>query len=222
MSQYEFESNHDGDWDDNEEVAWNEADWQNFLRKSDKEVARFITVYNKVKENPDRLDAAAALMGWHRDDWSSTDEIDMEEEDLQQIRPLDVDEIRKMDPYTIHRHPVYISSTAFFSYLRASWEHLMRHNRKQPEPCLSWSYCGSLADAERHCLLAANCLDLGDFLLAVCHLKKAHSALNESMRLNRLFSHHSPKIFSKYLHELDLRMYDLREIWIRIIQDCNK
>ena len=54
MSQYEFESNHDGDWDDNEEVAWNEADWQNFLRKSDKEVARFITVYNKVKKNPDR------------------------------------------------------------------------------------------------------------------------------------------------------------------------
>ena len=51
MSQYEFESNHDGDWDDNEEVAWNEADWQDFLRKSDKEVARFITVYNKVKKN---------------------------------------------------------------------------------------------------------------------------------------------------------------------------
>ena len=31
MSQYEFESNQDGDWDDNEEVAWNEADWQNFF-----------------------------------------------------------------------------------------------------------------------------------------------------------------------------------------------
>ena len=73
----------------------------------------------------------------------------------------------------------------------------MRHNRKQPEASLSWSYCASLADAERHCLLAANCLDLGDFLLAVCHLKKAHSALNESMRLNRLFSHQSPKVFQK-------------------------
>ena len=67
MSQYEFESNQDGEWDDNEEVAWNEADWQNFLRKSDKEVARFITVYNKVKNDPDRLDAAATLMGWQRD-----------------------------------------------------------------------------------------------------------------------------------------------------------
>ena len=97
MSQYEFESNHDGDWDDNEEVAWNEADWQDFLRKSDKEVARFITVYNKVKKNPDRLDAAASLMGWHRDDWSSTDEIDMDVDEIQQLRPLDIDEVKKMD-----------------------------------------------------------------------------------------------------------------------------
>ena len=173
MSQYEFESNQDGDWDDNEEVAWNEADWQNFLRKSDKEVARFITVYNKVKNDPDRLDAAATLMGWQRDDWSSVDEIELEEDEIQQARHLELDEVRKIDPYTIHRHPVFISSTALFSYLRASWEHFMRHNRKQPEASLSWSYCASLADAERHCLLAANCLDLGDFLLAVCHLKKS-------------------------------------------------
>ena len=222
MSQYEFESNQDGDWDDNEEVAWNEADWQNFLRKSDKEVARFITVYNKVKNDPDRLDAAATLMGWQRDDWSSVDEIELEEDEIQQARHLELDEVRKIDPYTIHRHPVFISSTALFSYLRASWEHFMWHNRKQPEASLSWSYCASLADAERHCLLAANCLDLGDFLLAVCHLKKAHSALNESMRLNRLFSHQSPKVFQNYLSETDLRMYDLRDIWLRIISDCRR
>ena len=161
-------------------------------------------------------------MGWQRDDWSSVDEIELEEDEIQQARHLELDEVRKIDPYTIHRHPVFISSTALFSYLRASWEHFMRHNRKQPEASLSWSYCASLADAERHCLLAANCLDLGDFLLAVCHLKKAHSALNESMRLNRLFSHQSPKVFQNYLSETDLRMYDLRDIWLRIISDCRR
>ena len=69
-------------------------------------------------------------------------------------------------------------------------------------------------------MLAANSLDLGDYLLAVCHFKKAHSALNESMRLNRLFTHHSEKLFLKYLRETDIRMHDLREIWLRIIQDC--
>jgi hypothetical protein len=222
MSQYEFESNHDGDWDDHEDIAWNEADWQKFLRNSDKEVARFIAAYNKVKSDPDRLDATATIMGWHRDDWSSMDEIDMDDEDLQKIRPVDIEEVRKMDPYTIHRHPVYISSTALFSYLRAAWDQLMRNNRKLPEASLSWSYSSSLADAEKHCVLAANCLDLGDFLLAICHLKKAHSALNESMRLNRLFSHHSEKFYTNYIKETDLRMHDLREIFLRIIQDCRR
>jgi hypothetical protein len=222
MSQYEFESNQDGDWDENEDIAWNEADWQHFLRNCDKDVARFIAAYNKVKSSPDRLDAAATIMGWHRDDWSSSDDIDMEEDEVSLLRPMDLDDIRKMEPYTIHRHPIYVSSAAFYSYFRASWEHLMRHNRKQPEHNLSWSYCSSLADGEKHSLLAANCLDLGDFLLAVCHLKKAHSALNESMRLNRLFRHHSPKIFEKYLRESDFRMHDLREIWLRVINDCRK
>ena len=32
MSQYEFESNNEGEWEENGDIAWNEADWQKFLR----------------------------------------------------------------------------------------------------------------------------------------------------------------------------------------------
>ena len=225
MSHHDFEHNQDDEWEENEEVAWNEADWQKFLRKSDKEVSRFISAYNKVRKQPNRLDAAAAIMGWHRDDWSSIDEIDLEEEEeeiTRQVRPLELEDVRKMDPYTLHRHPVYVSATALFSYLRSSWEHLMTHNRVAPRSHLAWSYSSSLADAERHSIVAATCLDLGDFLLAVCHLKKAHSALNESMRINRMFCHQNTRILREYLEESDVRMHDLREIWIRIMQDCRK
>ena len=40
--------------------------------------------------------------------------------------------------------------------------------------------------------------------------------LNESMRMNRLFTHHSDKIFRKDIlgAESDFRMHDLREIWL--------
>ena len=72
MSQYEFEGSNEGDWDDTGDLAWNESDWQVFLRNSDKEVVRFMTAYNQVKEQDDRLDAAASLMGWHRDDCYSS------------------------------------------------------------------------------------------------------------------------------------------------------
>ena len=53
MSQYEFDGNNDGEWEDNGDIAWNEADWQKFLLKSDKEISRFIAAYNKSKEAPD-------------------------------------------------------------------------------------------------------------------------------------------------------------------------
>ena len=101
-------------------------------------------------------------------------------------------------------------------------DNLLKNNRKPPTPRLSWSYASSLADGERHSIIAASCLDLGDFLLAVCHLKKAHVALNESLRLNRLFTHHSSKLLIEYLNETTIRMHDLREIWLRIMQDCRK
>lgn len=222
MSQYEYDGNNEGDWDEGGDLAWNESDWQIFLRNSDKEVARFMTAYNKVKDQDDRLDAAASLMGWHRDDWSSTDEIELDENDFPVIKPVDIEEINNMDPYTIHRHPIYITSNALFSYLRASWEQLMRNNKEQNESDLVWGYSVSLADAEKHCIMAANSLDLGDFLLAVCHFKKAHSALNESMRINRLFKHHNPKKIRSYFEETNIRMYDLREIWLRVMSDCRR
>lgn len=222
MSQYEFEGSNEGDWDDTGDLAWNESDWQVFLRNSDKEVVRFMTAYNQVKGQDDRLDAAASLMGWHRDDWSSTDELEFDENDLPVLKPLDPEEINSMDPYTIHRHPIYITSNALFSYLRASWEQLMRKNDHPTSPDLVWGYSVSLSDAEKHCIMAANCLDLGDFLLAVCHFKKAHSALNESMRINHLFLHHSRKKLASYFKETNMRMHDLREIWLRVMNDCRR
>jgi hypothetical protein len=185
-------------------------------------ISRFISAYNNSKEDPDRLDAIAGIMGWQNEDWASIDDIELDEEQMRQLKPLEIEEVRHIDPYTIHRHPIYISSSALYSYLRNAWEHLMRHNQNQPEAHLSWGYCASLSDGERHSFLAANCLDLGDYLLAVCHLKKAHAALNESLRINRLFSHQNESVFIEYLKETTMRMHDLREIWLRVMHDCRK
>jgi hypothetical protein len=222
MSQYDFDNNQDGDWEDPESTAWNEADWQIYLRNSDQEIAKFITAYNKCRDHADRLESASKIMGWMKEDWTCIDDVEIEEDQIKEIRPLPLDELQKMEPYTVHKHPVYISSVALFTFLRSSWEHMMMHNRKKLDPQLSWSYCSSLSDAEKHAILAANCLDLGDFLLALNHLKRAHAALNESMRINRLFSHHNKKIFEEYLVESDVRMHDLREIWLRVMCDCRR
>ena len=146
---------------------------------------------------------------------------DLDEEEIKQIKSVEMEELNKIEPYTIHRHPIYISSAGLYAYLRNSWEHFMRNNRKQAPSHLSWSYCASLADGERHSLLCRKLpRSFGDYLLAVCHFKKAHAALNESLRLNRLFSHQSETIYEKYQKESNMRLHDLREIWLRVMQDC--
>ena len=98
MSQYESESNNEGEWDENGDIAWNEADWQKFLRKSDKEISRFISAYNKSKNDPDRLDSIAGIMGWQNEDWASIDDIELDDEQMRQLKPLDIEEVRHWTP----------------------------------------------------------------------------------------------------------------------------
>lgn len=222
MSQYDFDNNQDGDWEEPESTAWNEADWQIYLRNSDSEISRFITSYNKCRDEIDRLEATSKLMGWVKEDWTYLDDIELDEDQIKDLRPIPLDELPKIEPYTVHKHPVYISSSALFTFLRSSWEHLMLHNKKKTDPKLAWSYSASLSEAEKQSFLATSCLDLGDYLLALSHLKRAHAAINESMRINRLFSHHKEQIFNEYLIESDVRMHDLREIWLRVMNDCRR
>ena len=58
-------------------------------------------------------------MGWHREDWSSQDD-DLDEEEIKQIKSVEMEELNKIEPYTIHRHPIYISSAGLYAYLRNS------------------------------------------------------------------------------------------------------
>ena len=52
MSQYEFDNNQEGDWEENEDIAWNEAEWQNFLRKSEKEVTPINSASVRMARSP--------------------------------------------------------------------------------------------------------------------------------------------------------------------------
>ena len=54
-------------------------------------------------------------MGWHRDDWSSTEVIEWEEDENSQIRPIDFDEINNLIPTP--------SIDILFSFLLVHYSH---------------------------------------------------------------------------------------------------
>ena len=122
MTDYNFDSE-ESNWDHlSNESYWNEAQWRNYLRLSEKDSARFLSIYNSVKDKANHLDEAASLMGWDGDDISLIDE-DLEAEEI--TEDTSSKELSNL-PYTLHKHPVFIVTKALYKYLNQSWDHFLK------------------------------------------------------------------------------------------------
>ena len=206
----------EGDWEEfSSEPSWGESQWRSYLQGSDKDTERFLSVYNSVKNKPNHLDEVATLMGWDVEDISLTDEFTFIEEDEE--RPSSEN---SSAPYTLHRHPVFVFTRALYRYLHQSWEHYMLHSERSVTPKISWDYSNSLHQGEMNVLLSIQALDLGDYGLSICHLKNSLSALNQTLSLLDQLDHPSSTFLNGFRKEAQIRIYDLRELWIRVMGDC--
>ena len=90
MSNFNSDGPSGNEWEDRGDLAWNEFDWERYLREQDESIGRYQKFYEASIDTPDRIDAVAAQMGWSLEDWteeggeipdSDDDEEDDEEED---------------------------------------------------------------------------------------------------------------------------------------------
>ena len=171
----------------------------------------------------ERLDWVARQMGWDSADWSVSEFTEEEEEEGEAWRAADDQDLidADQDPYTLHRHPVYVVGTGLFLYLRYTWRHIINEQGDEIGPMLAWDFADSLNEAEKHCLMALQCMDMGDFLLCIVHLKRALRGINLSLS-------HLPVLVSvspapERLHAtLRSRLFDLREVCLRVLMDCRE
>jgi hypothetical protein len=227
MTNFNFEGQPEGDWDDRGNLSWSELDWQQFLNRREKEVARFLHFYDECPLNSmERLDWVAKQMGWDSEDWSVSDYIEGEddfEEDAESWKDGGQGgaDSPDNDPYTLHRHPVYVVCSGLFLHLRYIWRQVISEKTESVDSVLSWDFAESLSEAEKHSLMAMQCMDMGDFLLCVVHMKRALRGINLSMSL-------LPELLeradgNKALQQLvGNRLFDLREVCLRVIQDCRE
>lgn len=217
MSEQNSDHFESGGWDESpSEPNWGEYQWRNYLKLSDRDSAKFLSIYNSLKDKPNHLDEVASLMGWDVQDLSMTDENSSIEVDLESPDFSEIDGA----PYTLHKHPVYVVTRSLYRYLQQSWEHFMTHSQSHLSPKVSWQYGQSLHQGEINVLLSIQALDLGDYGLAVCHLKNALNALNKTLGLLDQLSHSNPEFLHAFRHEIRIRLFDLRELWLRVMKDC--
>ena len=111
MSEFDSDNLSENEWEENGDLAWNEFDWEVYLREQDTAIQRYLGFYESLKAGPDRIDEVADKMGWDRAEGEESEERENPE------RIQFSDEI-----YTLQKNPVYIATKALFLSLRRSWE----------------------------------------------------------------------------------------------------
>lgn len=216
MSNSDAEGPFDYEWDeDRGELAWNEFDWERYLREQDEAIGRYLAIYDRLGATPDRIDESARLMGWE-----PAEPIDESDEDRGDDENPEA-YVEAEEIYTLHKNPVFIATKALCRSLTTSWQQVAADAGRVPQP-LALAFLVSLGKAEDQAVQAIHALDFGDYAMAVSLFKRALSALNEALailndsRADRYRAMEACREFGR------ARLFDLREIWLRVIAECRQ
>jgi hypothetical protein len=219
MNENDFEGLPDNEWDETWDFSWSEFDWERHLREQDKAVQTYLSHYDKLTERSDRIDEVAHLMGWDEADWTN-DEAGADP-GSSNSEPRAKDEAdRPVDPYTIHKHPVYVATRALFVWLQRSWEFVAPACGPRMPLRVAVAFATSLSRAEHQSVVATHALDMGDFSLAVCQVKRALVELNSALRHLQSLEDGLHPAFAQFRNQALIRLFDIREIWLRVMRDC--
>jgi hypothetical protein len=210
MSDFDSDNLSENEWEENGDLAWNEFDWEVYLREQDGAIQRYLAFYESLKAGPDRIDEVADKMGWDRADGEEPEDRENPE------KVLFSDEI-----YTLQKNPVYIATKALFLSLRRSWEQTASVPGRIPQ-ALSIAFLSSLHSCEEQAVMAIHALDFGDYAMAICLFKRALAAINDCFAHLGTQSAERIEAVRACRDDVRMRLFDLREIWLRVISDCRE
>jgi hypothetical protein len=220
MSNFNSDGPSGNEWEDRGDVAWNEFDWERYLREQDESITRYQKLYAACPEGADRIDAVAEQMGWSVTDWieeggeipDSDDDDDEEDDD-------DLDFPDNGDVYTLHKNPIFIATKAISLSLQQHWIQVAGQSVALPAP-VALTLLNALHRGEDQAVQAIHALDFGDYAMAISLFKRALGVLNGTLALlNSDEASLHPTVVAFREHALP-RVFDLREIWLRVINEC--
>ena len=218
MSNFNSDGSQENDWEDRGELAWNEFDWERYLRDQDDAVRRYLSFYEAAKADHQRIDTVAEKMGWGQGDWSDESDASDPANDGEDDDSADFDD-EEDEVYTLHKNPIFIATKAISLGLRQSWESLAIDGTKVPQ-ATAVGLLAALNRGEEHAVQAINALDFGDYAMAVSLFKRAMSALNGSLALLNAEAAVKHPAVAAWRETALPRLFDLREIWLRVIAEC--
>ena len=223
MSKFDSDGAQENEWEDRGDLAWNEFDWERYLREQDDAVHRYLGFYEACKDSVDRIDDVAELMNWgsSEDEEESKSEAGTAVDEDDDDDSSEFDDEESTDVYTLHKNPIFISTKALYLGLRRHWELSAGDNKKVPQP-LALAMLTSLHLGEEQSIQAIHALDFGDYAMAISLFKRALSGLNGTLALLNDHSAMSHRTVAAYREMALPRLFDLREIWLRVVHECRE
>ena len=229
MSGYNPDYDPENEWDDKGNLIWNEHDWRRYLNQQEQEIVRFLSLYYKMNQHPNKLDEIAQQMGWDKDDWSAGDLIGSEQEEDPTSSPEILGmfeeehaESEEMEPYTVHRHPVYIITRGLYRSIRKSWSSIARSEDIPLSNALVYDLSSSLREGEHQSMMAIQAIDVGDFGLSITHFKSGLAALNETLGLMSQLPLKQSRQAAMFHTNAMPTLFDLRELWLKVMNECRE
>ena len=210
MSNFDSDGGSGGEGEDRGELAWNEFDWERYLRDQETAITRYLQFYEASRGQADRIDVVAEKMNWGQEPWGEEEESDGRSEE---------DFAEGDDVYTLHKNPIFIATKALYLGLKRSWAQLGSEAGVVPQG-LAVALLASLHHGEDQAVQAINALDFGDYAMAVSLFKRALSGLNGSLALLSAESATLCPAVQAWHREALPVLFDLREIWLRVMAEC--
>lgn len=217
MTNQDSDGMFENDWEERREISWTEADWEQYLAEHETAVRDYLKHYEQLPAATDRIDEVARRMGWDMqpDEGASEGEIGATAEPANDEPSFDED----FDLYTVHRNPVHIATKAIYVTLVANWERVASHP-EHIHPAVSLAVAGSLYRGREHALQAVQSLDMGDYSLAICFFKRALREINDTLARLGAAGESDSGLLQRYREFATPRLFDLREIWLRVMAEC--
>jgi hypothetical protein len=221
MSNFDPDTPSENDWEERGDLAWNEFDWEQYLREQDDVLHRYLAFYEQLREHPERIDEVAHFMHWDEGVWTS-ESVSMEDDGTEEEETEAQDEASfRAEPYTLHKSPVFIATKAIYLSLKRGWERIATDNSKVPQT-LAITLQTSLYRGEEQAILAVQALDFGDFAMAISLLKRALRELNQTLALLDERAASASRPLGHFCQDARPRLFDLREIWLRVMNECRQ
>ena len=215
MSNFDSDGGPENDWEDRGDLAWNEFDWERYLREQDDAIERYLRFYDACRKSAERLDEVAEKMNWSTEDWTDDSDGEVVQEDS-----ADEDDFEPpQEVYTLHKNPIFIATKAIYLGLNRSWQAIAVDPVNSPQG-LSVSLQASLHAGEDHAVQAIHALDFGDYAMAVSLFKRALSALNGTLALLNTETVTHFAATAGWRDNALPQLFDLREIWLRVMSEC--